>query len=63
MKFCDHSHSTDEELRVLPTDGGGNLIVCYKHYKVELSYRKEMKDKNGGEWQFPKWDSLRVYGE
>lgn len=58
--FCDHSHHTEEEVRILPYTDGGNLILCREHYDKEIVYRKE-RLKRGIHYELPKWDSLTVY--
>lgn len=64
---CDYGHETCNEIRVLPLDrleNGSNILICNKHYKHEMSYRKERaKETNPDNWDFPTWESLKVYEE
>ena len=61
MEFCDYGHEA-EEVRLLPTGGGGNMIVCREHYTREIMFRftrnKEMGRKG---FQLPRWDDLKIY--
>lgn len=65
---CDGSgpHILNGQVRVLPTGGGGNAILCKLCYKRELAYRKErnrelLKQKTGTAFDLPAWESLKVY--
>ncbi len=60
--------SDNNEVRVLPwgtEPGHGNSILCHNHFDKEIAWRKERNRELGVEAQYdlPKWDSLRVYGE
>ena len=64
VNHCDHNHVTADEVRLLPTGGDGNMLVCYAHYLQEMVFRKEMI--RTGYWapavaEFPVWESLKVY--
>lgn len=55
--YCDFGHECNETRR-LPLGGGGNAILCHKHYRQELAHR-EPDDTRG----FPTWESLDIYPE
>jgi hypothetical protein len=64
LHYCDHGHSTFEEVRLLPYGkSGANMILCRDHFDAEMKYRKERT--TGGEYykasQILKWDNLKVY--
>jgi hypothetical protein len=37
--WCDWGHEC-REARVLPIGGGGNLILCFTHFRREMSARR-----------------------
>ena len=51
------------EVRVLPTGGGGNAILCRLCYQREMAFRRERNQELGKDFQFklPTWESLSVY--
>lgn len=51
------------EVRVLPTGGEGNAILCRECYRHEMVYRAERNKELGKENQFeiPTWNDLKVY--
>ena len=51
---------TENETRLLPYGGGGNIILCRECYKVELSFRFN-RIMEGIEQDMPTWESLKVY--
>lgn len=53
------------QVRVLPTGGDSNAILCRRCFTREIEYRKERNRKLGKEAQFklPAWEDLRIYGE
>lgn len=62
---CSGSRCTDPsaEVRVLPTGGEGNMILCEKCYEHEMRVRR---DRNGNlalgaKFELPTWQSLEVY--
>lgn len=63
MNQCDHDHATTTETRVLPIGGHGNVIVCHQHYEEELSFRRDHQKRYNSEWDFPTWESLKIYEE
>jgi len=50
---------TDNETRLLPIGGGGNLILCRECYGVELEFRLN-RIMEGVEQDMPTWESLEV---
>ena len=41
LHFCDHGHSTEGEVRLLPYGkSGGNMLLCRDHFDAEMVYRK-----------------------
>lgn len=55
--------SSKGEVRVFPTGGGGNAILCKACYFHEIAYRKDRNKDLDKDNQFalPAWDSLKVY--
>lgn len=55
--------SSSSEVRVLPTGGDGNMIVCRACFNYEINYRKDRNKKLGKDNQFkiPNWEDLQVY--
>lgn len=64
---CDNDKCTSEtgEVRVLPTGGDSNAILCHACFNHEISFRKERNRDLSQDCRFrlPSWDSLKVYGE
>lgn len=61
---CDGSGPcTREPVRVLPTGGDGNILLCWLCYMRELRYRIERNRELGPDCQFklPAWENLRIY--
>ena len=50
-QYCDHDHVA-AEVRLLPTGGDSNMILCQAHHAAELAYRGTT---------VPVWDSLTPY--
>jgi hypothetical protein len=52
------------EVRVLPTGGESNAILCRRCYQHEIAFRKERNHLLGRAFRFklPEWDTLKVYG-
>ena len=62
MNTCDHNHMTPGETRLLPIGGDGNVIVCRRHFYVEIAFRKERNRELGeGAFPLPVWEDLVVY--
>ncbi len=63
---CDGDHCTRSvgEVRVLPTGGDSNAILCRSCYEHELAYRRERNGELSADCQFklPGWNELKVYG-
>ena len=62
VNACDFGHTT-EEVRVLPvSEGGSNIIICKKCFKVEMKSRHRDSMRYGVEnYEFPKWKDLKIY--
>ncbi len=62
---CDGSgpHSINPEVRVLPTGGDSNAILCFTCFLRELQFRKQRNKELSKESQFklPSWESLKKY--
>ena len=62
---CDGSHclSSTGEVRVLPTGGGSNLILCCACHANEIRYRRERNRSLSKDAAFalPEWEALEVY--
>ena len=66
MNTCDHGHSGRFETRLLPTSDGpmhGNIIVCRRHYEIEMTFRRERNKELSADCQFklPAWTELKKY--
>lgn len=57
---CDHGHQTCDEIRSLPIGGGGNVLVCKKHYNKEMEFRRE-RISCGIPFDLPSWEKLTLY--
>ena len=53
------------EVRVLPTGGDSNAILCRLCFNREIAWRKERNRELAKDCAFklPTWDSLKVYGD
>ena len=64
--MCDSNRcrSNVGEVRVLPTGGGGNIIVCRACFDHEIGFRRERNKELSRETAFPlpRWQDLEVYG-
>ncbi len=63
---CDGSGPCAEgEVRVLPTGGDSNAILCAWCFRREMNYRLDRNRDLGKDCQFkiPTWQSLKVYGQ
>lgn len=62
---CDGDHCTvpDGIIKVLPTGGDSNALLCYSCYLHEMQFRRERNKELCKESQFdlPAWDSLKRY--
>jgi hypothetical protein len=62
---CDNDKcvSATGEVRVLPTGGDGNAILCRRCFCHEMDYLRERNKELGKDCQFklPSWESLEVY--
>ncbi len=61
---CDGSGPhTSGQVRVLPTGGQGNAILCWSCFQQEMAWRIERNQELAGDCKFdlPGWDSLEIY--
>lgn len=62
---CDGSHCTRAtgEVRVLPSGGDSNLILCRSCVCAELAWRRSRNKElaNDVAFDLPEWDTLKVY--
>lgn len=62
---CDGGRCQNDsgEVRLLPTVGGGNLILCRACYQYEIAYRRDRNRELAASAQFalPFWDVAEVY--
>lgn len=60
--FCDWGHET-QEARILPTGGGGNMILCHHHFRVEMRFREQrnLEADEPNLYRIERWERLRVY--
>lgn len=51
------------EIRVLPSGGDSNLILCRSCFFHEIAFRKERNKELSADCRFdlPKWEDLKVY--
>lgn len=66
MNQCDYDHETNEETRLLPLGGGGNIIICKRHYEKEIAERVQDAKEQGrditGDYSYlPRWETLKIY--
>ena len=63
--YCDGSRcqNPDGEVRVLPTGGGGNVILCRACFHHEINWRRDRNRDLSREaaFELPEWESLEVY--
>lgn len=63
---CDGGHciSPTGEVRVLPTGGESNAILCRACYGCEITFRsiRNIDLAQNCAFDLPSWDSLKVYG-
>lgn len=62
---CDGGHckKSTGQVRVLPTGGSSNAILCHDCYRNEIAYRiernRDLSDRN--KFDLPNWLSLKIY--
>jgi len=58
---CDGNHcrQANGEVRVLPSGGDSNLILCLECFCHEMDWRKERNRERA--FRIPTWNSLKVY--
>lgn len=63
---CDNDKCTSStgEVRVLPTGGDSNAILCRTCYDHEIRFRRERNRQlaPSNAFQLPAWSTLKVYG-
>lgn len=63
---CDGGHckTSRGQVRVLPTGGDSNAILCFACYLNEIAFRKDRNRELAEENRFdlPAWLDLKVYG-
>lgn len=62
---CDGSGPhTAGQVRVLPTGGDSNAILCRACYRREIAYRIERNRtlSAAAKYALPTWGSLKIYG-
>lgn len=59
----DHCSRPDGEIRVLPTGGGGNALLCVSCFGSEMEFRRGRNTELGENEKFdlPAWYDLKVY--
>lgn len=60
----DKCRSPRGQVRVLPTGGDGNLIVCITCFQNEIAFRRDRNRELSDDCKFdlPMWTDLKVYG-
>ncbi len=62
---CDNDKclSSNGEVRVLPSGGDSNLILCRSCFRHEINYRIQRNKELGKDCQFAlaTWNSLKIY--
>jgi hypothetical protein len=48
------------QIRVLPTGGDANALLCHACFNHEMAWRRE-RIKEGIPYELPKWEELKVY--
>jgi hypothetical protein len=51
------------EVRLLPTGGSSNLILCRRCFDYEIAFRKDRNKELGkfAQFKLPAWEELEVY--
>jgi len=62
---CDNEHckKPNSEIRILPTGGDSNALLCYSCYLHEIAFRKERNKDLADDCKFKltPWEDLRIY--
>lgn len=62
---CDGSHcqTVKGQVRLLPTGGDGNAILCRSCFAHEIQFRRERNRELSTDCQFalPTWETLKIY--
>ncbi len=64
MNTCDFDHEGNFQTRLLPYGGGGNIIVCKRHYQREINSRVEwakVQRMQPVTIYLPAWETLKIY--
>lgn len=61
---CDGDKCRSErgEVRVLPTGGDSNAILCRACFDNEIRFRRERNSSVATPFDLPAWETLKVYG-
>ncbi len=56
-------HSTTGEVRVMPSGGDSNLILCRLCWTREIAYRRDRNRSLGdfAQYKLPTWESAKAY--
>lgn len=59
----DNCLNSNGEIRVLPTGGGSNLLLCQECFEHEMVYRRARNRELSKDCQFKilKWEELKIY--
>jgi len=60
---ADYCNESDGEVRLLPSGGDSNSILCHRCYKAEIIWRQD-RNRELAVWarfKLPTWESLKVY--
>lgn len=64
---CDNDKcaQADGEVRVLPTGGDSNAILCRECFLHEIRFRqyRNMGLADDCKFKLPRWEDLKIYGE
>lgn len=60
---CDYGHQSDTPVRVLPLGAHGNIILCVKHFYIEMRFRLLANETLiiDCHWIIPRWEDLEIY--
>jgi hypothetical protein len=65
VSYCDHGHETFDTVRLMPLGSNANIIICRKHFYIELQERREHNREHPGAWPKEfldvKWKDLKIY--
>ncbi len=60
---CGSGPHSDGEVRIMPSGGDSNLILCRRCWQHELFYRQDRNRYLGAGMQYklPAWETAKVY--